>query len=90
MPPIPRVLMAMSFKGQFPKAVKNTMAARAVGGVCGIYNVSETQVARLTSGLEGIDIRPRIVAHANGLRKIEVNQLNALLAEAFTSDGGNL
>lgn len=83
MPPLPTLLMAMSFKGAFPKAVRNTIAARAVGGVCGVYNVDNAQAKRLVGGLDGIDIRNRVVAHSNGLRKIEINQLNTLLAEAF-------
>jgi hypothetical protein len=87
MPPIPNALMAMSFRGPFPKTVKNSVSARAVGGVYGIYNVSETQVTRLTSALGGTDLRDRIVAHSNGLRKVEVNQLNALFTEVFEGDG---
>jgi Eco57I restriction-modification methylase len=86
MPPVPSLLMAQSFRGDFPKAVRNTIAARAVGGVCGIYNVDEAQASRLVAGLDGIDIRDRVVAHSNGLRKIEINQLNMLLVESFGSD----
>jgi hypothetical protein len=83
MPPLPALLMSMSFKGQFPKAVRNLISARAVGGVYGIYNVDRRQSACLVAGLAGIDIRDRIVAHSNGLRKIEISQVNTLLAEAF-------
>jgi hypothetical protein len=83
MPPIPNVLMSQSFRDTFPKAVKNRINARAVGGVCGIYNVIEGQADRLTNGLDGLNIRDRIVAHSNGLRKIEINQLNTLLNDAF-------
>src|SRR5262249_8060483 len=84
MPPVPAVLMSMSFKGRFPKGVHNTIGARAVGGVCGIYNVSRNRIPLITGGLGGLDIRKRIVAHSNGLRKIEINQLNALFNEVFT------
>jgi len=83
MPPIPDVLISMSFRGQFPKAVTNEIGARAIGGVYGIYNLSSTQASQITEGLGGVDIRGRIVAHSHGLRKLEVNQLNALLSEAF-------
>jgi methylase of polypeptide subunit release factors len=83
MPAIPALLMSQSFRGRFPKAVKNIIAARAVGGVCGIYNVTKRQGARLAEGLDAVDIRSRLVAHSNGLRKIEINQLNTLLSEAF-------
>lgn len=83
MPPTPALLMAQSFKGEFPKVLKNTIKARAVGGVCGVYNVNDVQCDRIIGGLDGLDIRGRVVAHSHGLRKIEINQLNALLAESF-------
>jgi hypothetical protein len=89
MPPIPPILMSMSFKGRFPKGVKNVIAARAVGGVCGIYNIDKTRSSKLMNGLDGLDIRKRIVAHSNGLRKIEINQLNSLLNERFIASRGN-
>lgn len=83
MPPIPEVLIAQSFRGDFPKGVRNTIGARAVGGVSGIYNASEAQTAKIVSGLDGEDLRDRVVAHSNGLRKIEINQLNTLLLRHF-------
>lgn len=88
MPPVPNMLMAQSFKGEFPKAVRNLVCARAVGGVAGIYNVDNAQAERLANGLGGMDIRDRVVAHSNGLRKIEINQLNTLLKQAFESEAG--
>ena len=83
MPPTPAVLIAQSFKGEFPKGVRNIVGARAVGGVSGIYNVSDGQVATIVGGLDGEDLRGRVVAHSNGLRKIEINQLNSLLLRRF-------
>ena len=83
MPPIPGVLVAQAFKGPFPKAVRNTVRARAVGGVCGIYNISEEQSTCFLEGIAGVDLRERIVSHSNGFRKIEINQLNGLLLEKF-------
>lgn len=86
MPAVPDLLMLQSFRGGFPKAVRNKIGARAVGGVAGIYNVTDEQGDRLIDGLGGLDIRDRIVAHSNGLRKIEINQLNSLLVDAFADD----
>lgn len=83
MPPVPAVLMAQSFKGAFPKGMTNTLGARAVGGVAGVYGLDTAQIALLVGGLGGIDISDRVVAHSNGLRKIEINQLNTLLADSF-------
>ncbi|WP_454744680.1 Eco57I restriction-modification methylase domain-containing protein [Ciceribacter selenitireducens] len=85
MPPVPEVLIAQSFKGRFPKAVKNVISARAVGGVSGVYGLDDDQSRTLCGGLDDVDIRERVVAHSNGLRKIEVNQLNALLNDAFAN-----
>ena len=72
--------MAQSFKGSFPKSMINTVKARAVGGVAGVYNLDSKQAELLVGGFGGLDISDRIVAHSNGLRKIEINQLNSLLA----------
>jgi len=83
MPPVPEVLIAQSFKGEFPKGVRNAIGARAVGGVSGIYNASEEQITTIIGGLDGEDLRDRVVAHSNGLRKIEINQLNTLLLRRF-------
>ncbi len=88
MPPIPEILMAQSFKAEFPKGVRNTLGARAVGGVSGIYNASEDQIATIVGGLDGEDLRDRVVAHSNGLRKIEINQLNSLLLRRFGPAAG--
>lgn len=88
MPPVPDVLIAQSFKGRFPKAVKNVISARAVGGVSGVYGLTDDQSKTLCDGLDDIDIRERVVAHSHGLRKIEINQLNALLEDAFADQSG--
>ena len=88
MPATPDVLISMSFRGAFPKAVRNTASVRAVGGVYGIYNLSRTQTDEVTAGLRGIDISDGVVAHSNGLHKIEISQLNTLLVDAFGVDRG--
>ena len=83
MPPVSSALMSMSFKGPFPKAVRNEVGARAVGSVCNVHGLSDAQADRLAGGLGGLDIRSRIVAHSNKLRKIEISQINGLLADTF-------
>jgi hypothetical protein len=85
MPDIPPVLISMSFSGGFLKAVRNLAGARAVGGVYGIYNLSLDNADDITKRLRRINIGGRVVAHANGLRKIEIGQLNTLLASMFES-----
>ncbi len=83
MPPVPDVLVAMSFKGAFPKHAANAIKARAVGGVYGVYNLDDSQREQLLRAAREIDLADRVVAHSNGLRKIEVNQLNTLLHDLF-------
>jgi hypothetical protein len=83
MPAVPDVLVAMSFKTQFPKVARNSARVRAVGGVYGVYGLSPDQIAMVTAWPTELDIRDRIVAHAHGLRKVEIGQLNSLLLETF-------
>jgi hypothetical protein len=80
-PPVPDLLVATSFKGPLPKICANPVHARAVGGVAGIFGLTPDAGHAFMATMADLDIRDRIVAHANGLRKIEINQLNALLAE---------
>lgn len=85
MPPVPSALMSMSFKGPFPKSVRNDVGARAVGSVCNVHGLSSAEADWVAGGLGGLDIRSRVVAHSNNLRKIEISQLNGLLADTFGS-----
>jgi Eco57I restriction-modification methylase len=87
MPPVPQVLISMSFKDRFPKVVRNDACVRAVGGVYGIYGLSDEQSDAVTRWPMELNIGDRVVAHANGLRKIEIGQLNSLLADAFDPEG---
>ena len=80
MPDVPAMLFAQGFRGRFPKVVKNTVAAYAVGGVCGIYNATDTQIAELSSRFGGMDLRQHVVPYSSGFYKVEINQINALLA----------
>ena len=85
-PDPPDVLIAQTFKARFPKAVRNEIGAIAVGGVCGVYNLADEQAADLVSGFGGMDISDRVVSYANGLRKVEINQLNWILNRRFKDE----
>ena len=88
MPPIPKLLVSMSFRSNFPKLVKNLYNVIPVGGVYGIHNISRSAASDLQKALNEIDIGGRIVSHSNGLKKLEVNQ-GARLEYAFgESDDG--
>lgn len=79
MPMVPRALMATGYQAT-PKVVLNAIGAVAVGGVCGIYTTSNTAAKRIVRALRNVDYAGRVVAHSNGLRKLEINQINALLS----------
>lgn len=87
MPKPPNALLAMSFRGKFPKVAKNALDARAVGGVYGAYNLTPSQADFLVEGLGGMDLRGRVVTHSNGMRKVEINQINYLLNETLREVG---
>ena len=88
MPDVPSMLFAQGFRGMFPKVARNTVGARAVGGVCGIYNVSEAQKKELTSNLGCMDLRDHVVSYSSGFYKVEINQINMLLSKLKSEGGG--
>lgn len=88
MPTAPSMLFAQGFRCRFPKVVRNTIGAYAVGGVCGIYNASNDEINMMTSGLGEMDLREYVVAYSSGFYKIEINQINALLAKACIRTNG--
>jgi len=81
MPPNPLALVATCFKSDSPKAVLNSAAAVAVGGVAGIHGGDREWASGFLQHLASLNLRERIVAHANKLMKIEIGQLNTLIAE---------
>lgn len=81
MPDAPDALVATCFKGNAPKAVLNGAGAIAVGGVAGVHGAGREGAAAFLARLGRIDLRKRIVAHANELFKLEIGQLNTLLSE---------
>lgn len=76
---MPALLVATGFRGVFPKVIVNSIGARAVGSVSGIYGVSQKNRAKIANALREIDLTDCIVPHSNGLKKLEINQLNTLL-----------
>lgn len=78
MPEAPAVLLATGFRKR-PKIVVNEVGAMAVGGVCGIYGANPAKAKRIASALRQQDYDGRVVSHSNGLLKLEINQINALL-----------
>ncbi len=79
MPSAPALLMATGFRGR-PKVMINEVGAIAVGGVCGIHGASAKQAKKIAEALRREDYDGRVVSHSNGLLKLEINQINALLS----------
>jgi hypothetical protein len=81
MPEAPTLLAATGFRGERPKIAINAVNARAVGGVSGIYGVPARRRNGLVTAFLELDLSRRIVPHSNGLMKVEIHQINALLDE---------
>lgn len=79
MPMVADVLVATCFKGSATKACRNVIGATAIGGVASVHRGASDPEA-LTRMIGGMDLGSKIVAHANELRKVEINQLNSILA----------
>ncbi|WP_144023055.1 Eco57I restriction-modification methylase domain-containing protein [Burkholderia sp. AU15512] len=79
MPDVPGLLVATGFRGEFPKIVTNKIEAVAVGGVSGVYGLPQRGRRKFAANLRSINLANSIVPHSNGLKKLEINQLNTLL-----------
>ncbi|VVQ03563.1 hypothetical protein PS925_02549 [Pseudomonas fluorescens] len=80
--PAPALLVASGFTSKGPKALLNQVGAVAVGSVYGVLldGLPDLPQIMLTK-LRDYDFRRRLVHHSNGLKKVEVRQLNAVLAD---------
>lgn len=80
--PAPALLVASGFTQNAPKILVNEVGAVAVGSVYGVL-IADTNVqpAVMANRLRAFDFHERLVHHSNGLKKLEVKQLNAVLSE---------
>jgi hypothetical protein len=83
MPNPPTMFAATGFTGERPKVANNECKARAVGSVAGIYGVPAGQHKPFITRFRELRIKGRIVPHSNGLCKVEINQLNALIQDVW-------
>lgn len=81
MPQVPSILAATGFRGDRPKVVTNGIGARAVGGISGIYGVPVRKRTSFVEAFQRLALADRIVPHSNGLKTLEIHQLNAILEE---------
>ena len=79
MPKAPAALISTGYRTK-PKTVVNEVQAIAVGGVCGVHGATPEQASKIVESLRSQDYDGLVVPHSNGLQKLEINQINALLA----------
>ncbi len=79
--PIPSLLLLSGFMRHGPKVVVNAIGAQAVGSVYGVHTERlRLPIRALRKFLADFNFERRVVAHAGTLRKVEVAQLNSVLA----------
>ena len=88
MPEVPPLLAATGFRGERPKIAINSINARAVGSVSGIYGVPSRKRRPFVAAFQELNLSDRIVPHSNGLKKLEIHQINTLLEELGKKTGG--
>lgn len=79
--PSPDILVASGFRSRGPKVFKNDASAIALGSVYGVFVKGRERQSQTVKDLRAYDFESHVVAHSNGLQKIEVRQLNTVLAQ---------
>jgi predicted RNA methylase len=81
-PAAPQILIASGFRADGPRLMLNALGARNLGSVFGILGVPRRVAAsRLLKELAAVDFKAGVVADARGFRRIEVRQVNSVLAK---------
>jgi hypothetical protein len=78
--PAPGLLLSTGFTAFGPKVLVNSVGARGLGSVCGIYADGKARWQALRRHLLSIDFEKQVVPHAKQLKKVEIRQLNSVLA----------
>ena len=78
--PLPSpVLYSSAFHGSCPKLAVNTIGARAVGTIHGVRIQPGESAADLARRLTAYNFADRLLCHQGGLRKLDVNQMSAVV-----------
>lgn len=78
--PVARMLVASGFRKFGPKIVKNSVNAIAVGSVYGVFAKNRDIASTIEKKLREKNFELQVVSHSNNLKKIEIRQLNTVLA----------
>lgn len=79
----PRLLLQSGFSGDRPKVLINRINATPVGAMYGVYTSAAVSASAVVDFVAGVNVLDVIVPNSGQLRKIEVGQLNALLAKQW-------
>jgi hypothetical protein len=77
--PAAPIILASGFRGTGPKTMVNEVGAIACGSVYAVFAKTKKAAPDLVDKLREFDFSSRIVGHSNGLKKLEVNQVNSVL-----------
>lgn len=78
--PIPDILVASGFRIKSPKSFLNQAGVVTLGSVYAVFVRGRERQSAAVRALRDFDFESQVVAHSNGLRKIEVKQLNSVLS----------
>lgn len=78
--PVPELLFSSGFVGSNTKVLVNDCNAVAAGSVYGVILRNSDTVEEVAQQLRTYDFQECVVSHSNNLKKVEVRQLNAVLA----------
>lgn len=81
--PVPTVLVHSGFTREGPKTLINSLGAVPVGSMYGVYAPKGISAAVIARCISSARIHDRVVPHSGRLRKVEVAQLNAVLADKW-------
>ena len=84
------LLLSTGFVKFGPKILINSIGAHNLGSICGVYSPGRVSSTALREYLTRIDFEGRIVPHSNGLKKVEIRQLNGVLGHFSREDYGHV
>jgi len=83
---VPDLLVSTGFVAFGPKVLINSVGARCLGSVCGIYAPRLYNLSQLRKHLVEIDFEQLVVPHAKRLKKVEIRQLNGVLNAYYSKE----
>jgi hypothetical protein len=79
--PVPDLIVASGFRNRGPKSFINQANVITLGSVYAVFVKAKSRHSDVVRALRNYDFESQVVSHSNGLRKIEVKQLNSVLSQ---------